>query len=88
MVCSILLPLDSDMLLLVTDLSSYSLMDLQLGLVASSSLMLLPKLIPSLALIPSRSCSSGEKDLVNFPRKIRPSDKPPVRMGILPDEWF
>ena len=65
------------MLLLVKDLSSYNLMDLQLGLVAASSLMLLPKLIPSIVLVPSRSCSSGERDLVNFPRKIRPIDNHP-----------
>jgi len=39
-----------------------------------------------------RPCSavaaSGQRDLVNFPRRQRPIDKPPVRLGIFPEEWF
>jgi len=34
------------------------------------------------------SSAAGERDLVNFPRRTRPIDKPPVRLGIFPDEWF
>merc|ERR1712080_815227 len=30
----------------------------------------------------------GERDLVNFPRRTWAIDKPPVRLGIFPDEWF
>jgi len=37
---------------------------------------------------PTRTCSSGERDLVNFPRRTRPIDKAPVRLGIFPEEWF
>jgi F-type H+-transporting ATPase subunit b len=29
-----------------------------------------------------------ERDLVNFPRRKRPIEAPPVRFGFLPDEWF
>jgi len=36
----------------------------------------------------SRNCSSGQRDLVNFPRRERPIDKPPVRLGVFPEEWF
>lgn len=39
-----------------------------------------------------RPCSavapSGQRDLVNFPKRVRPIEKAPVRMGIFPDEWF
>merc|ERR1712055_54152 len=30
----------------------------------------------------------GERDLVNFPPRARPIDKPPVKLGIFPGEWF
>jgi len=30
----------------------------------------------------------GERDLVNFPRRVRPIDKAPVKLGIFPAEWF
>jgi len=43
---------------------------------------------PCLVVMTARNCSSGQRDLVNFPRRTRPIDKPPVRMGIFPDEWF
>jgi len=36
----------------------------------------------------TRNCSTGERDLINFPRRTRPIDKPKVRLGIFPDEWF
>jgi len=29
-----------------------------------------------------------ERDLVNFPEKVPPIEKPPVRMVIFPEEWF
>nr|ALS04575.1 mitochondrial ATP synthase subunit b precursor [Pseudodiaptomus poplesia]ALS04804.1 mitochondrial ATP synthase subunit b precursor [Pseudodiaptomus poplesia]AQS22697.1 mitochondrial ATP synthase b subunit [Pseudodiaptomus poplesia] len=32
--------------------------------------------------------ASGQRDLVNFPRRTRPIEKPSVRMGIFPEEWF
>merc|ERR1711937_791866 len=36
----------------------------------------------------SVSTPNPERDLVNFPPRQRPIDKPPVRMGIFPEEWF
>merc|ERR1711937_1062388 len=36
----------------------------------------------------SVSTPNPERDLVNFPDRVRPIDKPPVRMGIFPAEWF
>jgi len=30
----------------------------------------------------------GERDLVNFPPRSRPIDKPPVKLGVFPAEWF
>lgn len=32
--------------------------------------------------------TSDQRDLVNFPRRSRPIEKAPVRMGIFPEEWF
>jgi len=32
--------------------------------------------------------ASGQRDLVNFPQRVRPIDPSPVRMGIFPEEWF
>merc|ERR1711892_1646225 len=29
-----------------------------------------------------------ERDLVNYPARVRPIEKAPVRMGIFPEEWF
>jgi len=31
---------------------------------------------------------AGQRDLVNFPRRQRPIEKPKVRLGVFPDEWF
>merc|ERR1712013_809820 len=36
----------------------------------------------------SVSTPNPERDSVNFPDRVRPIDKPPVRMGIFPEEWF
>jgi len=46
-----------------------------------------------LAVTVVRPCSAvapaaGQRDLVNYPKRVRPIDKPPVRMGIFPEEWF
>merc|ERR550519_107552 len=30
----------------------------------------------------------GERDLVNFPPRVRPIERGPVRLGIFPKEWF
>jgi len=30
----------------------------------------------------------GERDLVNFPPRVRPIEKSPVRLGVFPKEWF
>merc|ERR1712062_586895 len=35
----------------------------------------------------SVSTPNPERDLVNFPDRVRPIDKPPVRLGIFPAEW-
>jgi len=32
--------------------------------------------------------AGGERDLVNFPARVRAIDPSPVRMGIFPSEWF
>jgi len=32
--------------------------------------------------------ASGQRDLVNFPQRVRPIDPSPVRMGVFPEEWF
>lgn len=36
----------------------------------------------------SSDVASGERDLVNFPARVRPIDPSPVRMGLFPAEWF
>merc|ERR1712240_914832 len=36
----------------------------------------------------SVSTPNPERDLVNFPARVRPIDKPPVRLGIFPEKWF
>jgi F-type H+-transporting ATPase subunit b len=45
-----------------------------------------------LAVVSSRDFATGsvlgERDLVNFPMRVRPIDKAPVRLGLLPAEWF
>merc|ERR1712121_629891 len=35
----------------------------------------------------SVSTPNPERDLVNFPARVRPIDKAPVRLGIFPEEW-
>merc|ERR1712183_978836 len=34
------------------------------------------------------STPNPERDLVNYPARVRPIEKAPVRMGIFPEEWF
>jgi len=34
------------------------------------------------------AASNGQRDLVNFPARVRPIEKSPVRMGVFPEEWF
>eukprot|EP00088_Acartia_fossae_P066406 TRINITY_DN822_c0_g1_i1.p1 TRINITY_DN822_c0_g1~~TRINITY_DN822_c0_g1_i1.p1 ORF type:complete len:241 (-),score=84.02 TRINITY_DN822_c0_g1_i1:103-825(-) len=40
------------------------------------------------SLVGVRFASEGARDLENFPRRTRPVEKAPVRMGIFPEEWF
>jgi F-type H+-transporting ATPase subunit b len=42
----------------------------------------------SVAVRTAATAESSERDLINFPRRTRPIDKPPVRLGFIPEEWF
>jgi F-type H+-transporting ATPase subunit b len=52
----------------------------------SSSLRVLA--VRPMSSAPAATKENPERDLVNFPRRTRPIDKPPVRLGFLPEEWF
>jgi len=34
------------------------------------------------------AAANSQRDLVNFPARVRPMEKGPVRMGVFPEEWF
>lgn len=35
-----------------------------------------------------KDAESSQRDLVNFPRFVRPEYAPPVRFGFIPESWF
>lgn len=42
----------------------------------------------SVSVVRPSSDVATQRDLVNFPARVRPIDAPSVRMGIFPEEWF
>jgi len=42
----------------------------------------------SVCLVRFNSDAAGQRDLVNFPRRTRPIERAPVRLGVFPEEWF
>jgi len=42
----------------------------------------------SVAIVRPSSDVATQRDLVNFPPRVRPIEAPPVRLGVFPEEWF
>ena len=43
---------------------------------------------PAAAAAAAAEADNSERDLVNFPRRVRPLETDPVRLGFLPESWF
>jgi F-type H+-transporting ATPase subunit b len=69
------------------DLFSVSVM-LSRALLSRAVPVLRPAALASRTAATVAPAESSERDLVNFPRRKRPIEKAPVRLGFIPEEWF
>ncbi|XP_040564359.1 ATP synthase subunit b, mitochondrial [Lepeophtheirus salmonis] len=48
----------------------------------------IPSLVTGLRSASTATSEDSQRDLVNFPRRVRPIEPGSVRLGIFPEEWF